>query len=137
MNKNQQQGFSAIELLITLIVVGIVFMAFTTTYAGLLNLTKKGTDIATASQIAFAKLQEYENYNYNDLPAGGSGSLAVVDDFSSSLPAVLEAPRVGQVYINSSSPTLKQIVVRVAFGAGPAQRYIEYTTFIQKHGVGR
>lgn len=136
MNKNQL-GFSAVELLITLIVVGVVFLSFTTTYAGLLNLTKKGTDIATASQLAFAKLQEFENDNYNNLPAGGDGSLVSVDDFSSSLPAVLEAPRTGNVYINSVSPTLKQVVVRVSFGSGPAERFIEYTTFIQKHGVGR
>jgi len=138
MNKKTAQGFTVIELLITLIVVGVVFLAFTTTYAGITNISKKGTDVATASQMAFAKLQEYENLDFNNLPPTAPiGSLQQVEDFSSSLPGVLEAPRTGIVYINTVSSTLKQVVVKVTFGSGASQRYIEYDTFIQKHGVGR
>ncbi|MDB5160918.1 MAG: hypothetical protein JWO96_298 [Candidatus Saccharibacteria bacterium] len=126
------------ELLITLLVVGIVFLAFTTTFAGIANISKKGTDVASASQTAFAKLQEYENLNFNNLPSTTpTGSLQQVEDFSSSLPSVLESPRSGLVFINTSSSTLKQVVVKVTFGSGATQRYIEYTTFIQKQGLGR
>ena len=138
MKRKTQHGFTLIELLITLLVIGVVFLAFTTTYAGITNISKKGTDVASASQMAFAKLQEYENLNYNNLPATTPlGTLKQVEDFSVSLPSVLETPRSGIVYINTVSPTLKQVVVKVSFGSGAAQRYIEYDTFIQKHGVGR
>lgn len=138
MKKETNQGFTLIELLITLVVVGVVFLAFTTTYAGITNIAKKGTDVATASQLGFAKLQEYENLNYNNLPSTTpQGTLKQVEDFSNSLPPVLETPRSGLVYINTVSTTLKQVVVKVAFGSGVSQRYIEYDTFIQLHGVGR
>lgn len=138
MREKNAGGFSVVELLITLIVVGVVFIAFTTTFASVSNISKKGSDIATASQQAYAKLQEYENLNYNSLPTTTpTGSLQEVEDFSSALPAVLEKPRVGKVYINTSSITLKQVVVRLTFGSGATQRYIEYVTFIQKNGAGR
>jgi prepilin-type N-terminal cleavage/methylation domain-containing protein len=136
--KKNSGGFSVIELLITLIVVGVLFVAFTTTFASVENISKKGSDIATASQIAYAKLQEYENLNYASLPATSpSGTLKEVEDFSASLPTVLESPRVGKVYINTTSATLKQVVVKLTFGSGPSQRYVEYVSFIQKNGAGR
>lgn len=131
-------GFTVIELLVTLIVVAVVFLAFTTTFAGVENISKKGSDISTASQLALAKLETYENLSYTSLPATSpSGTLQQVEDFSSSLPGILETPRVGKVYINTISNTLKQVDVRVTFGSGDAQRYIEYVTMIQKYGVGR
>lgn len=138
MNVKNQAGFSVVELLITLIVVGVVFTAFTTTFASIENISKKGSDIATASQQAYAKLQEYENLNYSSLPTTSpAGTLKEVEDFSAALPGVLESPRVGKVYINTSSATLKQVVVKLTFGSGPSQRYVEYVSFIQKNGAGR
>jgi prepilin-type N-terminal cleavage/methylation domain-containing protein len=131
-------GFTVVELLVTLLVVGVVFLAFTTTFAGVENISKKGGDVALASQHALAKLESYENLNFNSLPATSpSGSLQQVEDFSSSLPTVLEQPRVGKVYINTVSNTLKQVDVQVTFGSGASQRFIEYVTMIQKNGIGR
>lgn len=125
-----------------MIVVGIVFIAFTTTFAGVMNISKKGNDVALASQVAFAKLQEYENLNYNNLPTTSpTGTLVLINpdsnNFSASIPSNLESPRSGQIYVNTVSPTLKQVLVRVTFGSGSTQKLIEYTTFIQKQGLGR
>lgn len=131
-------GFSVVELLITLVVVGVIFLAFTTTFAGVENISKKASDISTAGQQAYAKLQEYENLNFNNLPATAPvNTLQQVEDFSSSLPVVLQQPRSGLVYVNTKSNTLKQVVVKITFGSGADQRYIEYDTMIQKNGVGR
>ncbi len=136
--KQNSGGFSVVELLITLVVVGVVFIAFTTSFASISNISKKGTDIATAGQLAYAKLQEYENLSFASLPSTAPiGTLQQVEDFSASLPGVLEAPRSGLVYINTSSSTLKQVDVKLTFGSGSTQRYIEYVTFIQKNGAGR
>lgn len=138
MIKRSSGGFTVIELVITLIVVGVVFIAFSTTFAGVENISKKGSDIATASSLAFAKLETYENLDFTSLPTTSpAGTLVQVEDFSSSLPSVLETPRVGKVYINTTSSTLKQVDVQVTFGSGASQRFIEYDTFIQKNGVGR
>lgn len=138
MKKINDRGFSVVELLITLIVVGAVFIAFSTTFAGVQNITKKGKDIAVASQHVSAKLAEYENLNFNSLPSTTPvDTLQEVEDFSASLPTVLEQPRSGKVYVNTKSISLKQVLVRVTFGSGPSQRFIEYVTFIQKDGLGR
>ena len=135
---HSEGGFSVVELLITLIVIGVVFGAFTTTFTSIQNINKKALDVNSASVSAFSKLEEYENKNFTTLPTTTpGGTLVEVEDFSSTLNTTLEAPRVGKVYVNTISPTLRQVVVTVEYGSGPAKRVIQYATFIQRSGLGR
>lgn len=134
--KTRADGFTVIELLITLIVGGVVFLAFTTTFAGLGNITQRGRNTSIASASALSKLQQYENKSFNNLPSTSpAGTLVEVEDFSASVPVSLSSPRIGKVYVNSSSTSLKQVVVRISYGSNP--RFVEYVTFIQRNGVGR
>lgn len=141
MKKNSnhlQAGFSTVELLITLVVIGVVFGAFLTSFNTIQNINKKGLDIANANSLAFAKMQEYENKAFTNLQTTTpTGSLQQVEDFTANLPGTLEAPRVGKVYINTLSPTLKQVVVDIQFGSGDSLRQVQYANFIQKNGLGR
>lgn len=133
-----QGGFSIVELLITLVVIGVVFGAFMTTFTSIQNINKKAIDVNNASVAAFNKLEDYENQNFTALPTTTpGGTLTEVEDFSSTLVNTLESPRVGKVYINTISPTLKQVVVTVEFGGGGSKRIIQYATFIQRSGLGR
>lgn len=131
------QGFTVVELLITLLIISTVFGSFVITFTTIQNINKKSLDITTSNIIAFAKLQDYENTNYLELPDPSSGSLVEVEDFSTDLPSSLRAPRVGKVYINSLSASLKQVVVSVDFGSGADQRNIQYASFISRNGLGR
>jgi Tfp pilus assembly protein PilE len=130
------KGFTAVELLIILVVLTIVFTSFSSSFSTIQTINKQASDVAVANQLAFAKVQQYENEPYSSLPATSpSGTLVQVEDFSSSLPAALQAPRTGLVYINSVSATLKQVVVKVQYGAAPHQHLLEYADFIQKNGI--
>src|SRR5262245_4437544 len=96
------EGFTVIELLITIIMIGTVFGAFVTTFVTLNSVVQKGrlNNVATAQ--VFAKLQEYENKSFVNLPATTpTGTLQEVEDFSSSLPTQLPGTRNGKVYINT------------------------------------
>lgn len=136
--KLNQAGFSLVELLITMIVIGVLFGAFLVTFTSIQNINKKALDVNLANSIAYAKVQEYENKNFTSLQnTTPTGSLVQVEDFANSLPNSLESPRVATVSINTISPTLKQIVVNIQFGSGPSQRTIQYADFIQRNGLGR
>lgn len=136
--RDNQSGFSIVELLITLIIIGTTFGAFVITYTTIQSINKKSLDISTANNLAFAKMQDYENRAFASLPnTSPAGSLQLVEDFSSSLPASLQSPRVGQVHINTVSGNLKQVVVNISFGSGSDIRYIQYADFIQSNGLGR
>ncbi len=135
---SSQAGFSLVELLITMVIIGVLFGAFLVTFTSIQNINKKALDINNSNAIAYAKVQEYENKNFNSLQnTTPTNTLVQVEDFSSSLPNSLEAPRVATVSINTISSNLKQVVVNIQFGSGPSQRTIQYADFIQKNGLGR
>ncbi|MDL2362933.1 MAG: hypothetical protein QFB86_00955 [Patescibacteria group bacterium] len=134
--KNNGEGFTAIELVVMLVVLAVAFTGFAGSYNTIQGITKKARDINVANQLAFAKVQAYENLAYTSLPTTTpTGSLIQVEDFSSALPTNLRAPRTGIVYVNTVSPTLKQIVVSIRYGSSDDQKVIDYADFIQKNGL--
>lgn len=135
--KTSEGGFTVVELLVMLAVLVIVFTTFASSFSTIQTINKKAADVNTANQIAFAKVQEYENKPYSNLPnTVPQGSLIQVEDFTASLPSTLQKPRSAIVYINTVSSTLKQIVVDVEYGDSTEQKHIlEYTDFIQKNGL--
>lgn len=136
--RDESRGFAVVELLITLIIIGVAFSAFMVTFTTIQNINKKALDISRANSVAFEKVQTYENMSYASLPATSpTGTLQEVEDFSSSLSNTLEAPRVGKVYINTLSASLKQVVVTIEFGSGASKRVVQYADFIQRNGLGR
>lgn len=136
--KDNEEGFSIVELLITLIIISVAFGAFIVAFTSIQNVNKKALDLAAANVAAFSKVQDYENKGFASLPATAPiGTLQVVEDFSSSLPDSLQSPRVGKVYINTVSSTLKQVVVDITFGSSDSLREIQYADFIQTNGLGQ
>ena len=137
MRERQQDsnGFTAIELILTIVVLAIVFSTFTTTLSTLHTVNKKALDISQANTLAFAKVQDYENKPYASLPnTTPAGTLVSVEDFTSSLPSSLQSAS-GKVYINTISSTLKQVIVDVEYGAANDPHTIQYADFIQKNGL--
>ncbi len=136
--RKSSSGFTVVELLITLGIILSVFGAFIIAFTTIQSINKKALDIISANTAAFSKIEEYENKNYTSLPSTlPVGTLQEVEDFSSSLPTTLKNPRVGKVYINSTSSTLKHVVVTVNYGSGADLRTLQYSSFIQRNGVGR
>jgi prepilin-type N-terminal cleavage/methylation domain-containing protein len=138
--KQKQDGFSVVELLITLVVIGVIFGAFMTNFVTLQSIFKIGSDVQTANTTAFNKLQEYENKPFSALPTTNPyNTLVLVEDFTTSLPTKLPGnAKSGKVYISTyPGLTLKQIIVQVQYGTTDNPRKIEYADFIQRDGVGR
>jgi type II secretory pathway pseudopilin PulG len=140
-------GFTVVETLITLLVIGIAIGTFVQAFVAIKNIAGRGLYVASANSTAYAKLQEYENKTFTSIPATAITSPATVteqEDFSASLPANIPKPSTAKVYSTSHSNTLKQVFVRVKFGERIGttdctgnQRCIEYSTFVQLRGLGK
>ncbi len=134
--KTTEDGFTVVELLVMLVMLATLFTTFASSFETIQQLNKSAKDLNGTNQLAFAKVQSYENTSYGSLPnTSPNGSLVQVEDFSSSLPATVPKPRTALVYINTISPTLKQVVVNIQYGAGSFQRNVQYADFIQKNGL--
>jgi type II secretory pathway pseudopilin PulG len=130
-----QNGFTAVELLITLLLTATVITVVMRSYATISRLADRTTDLLAANSLAYQKLESYENSDFGDIPTADAST--PVEDFGNSLPASLAPPRQGKVYIVSQSATMKYLFVRITYRATTGDQIVEYGTLVQKSGVGR
>lgn len=135
----KQQGFTIIEAMLGLAaasVLALTAMSLTTLSTQIIGNTKR---YLVVNSSAFAKMQEYENRTFNNIPDGTAPNYEV-EDFSASM-ASLTNPRidspVAKVYSEPISGSLKKIRVVINYQNGTQNRFIEYATYIQLGGVGR
>lgn len=131
-----QNGFTVVELLVTLFVVAGTFITIATTYAMLTRLADKTQDFLAANSIAHQKLQQFENEEFAYIPSGPEDT-PYEFDFADELPATLTGPREGKVFITAQTPTLKYVFVRVTYYSTGAKQVLEYGSYIQQGGLGR
>lgn len=134
MKFKQTDGFSVVELAITLAVAAVAVILITSLYSTASRLVDRNDDLLAANQAAYVKLQEVENKSFDDIIPSPTPT-----DFSSELPQSLPIPREAKLYISSqnASLSLKYIFVRVKYGPADNQHVVEYGDFVQKGGLGR
>lgn len=139
-------GFSVVEMLITLAVAGMAVTIIMSIYASATFLSDKSSDTLTANEIAYTKLQEFENKPFEEIPTvttDNSGAVTDPDkyeeDFASLLPQTLERPYEAKVFISgiTDTTTLKYVLVRIKYGSSDKNQVIEYGSLIQQSGIGR
>lgn len=137
--RGSQSGFSVIELIIVLTIATLMFQSFALTFSAIQNINKRAYDITLANGAAYTKLQSYESLRFDNalLQTTAIGAVEEKEDFSATLSDHLAPPRVGKVYVNSVTSTLKQVSIVVEFGGTDRKQTIRYTTLIQKDGLGR
>ena len=126
-------GFSAIELMVMIVVLAITLTAFASSFNTITQVNKKSQNMNTASNLAYSKLQEYQN-KYFDQVGGDTAKdeFTVVEDFSNSFPATFNAPKTASVQVSNPSNDYKQILVSVIYGKGENLRKVTYSDFIRR-----
>ncbi|PLS80602.1 hypothetical protein CYG49_05030 [Candidatus Saccharibacteria bacterium] len=133
---SSSEGFSIVELIVTLTVATIAVVIILSMHATAGRLTDRSTDLLAANEIAFAKLQEIENKPFSSIESGPVDTPKETN-FDSQVPTSLPSPRIGRTYVSSPTPTLKYVLVRVKYGQGVGEKVVEYGTYIQEGGLGR
>lgn len=130
------EGFSTIELLVTLAVASTFLGVFYQAYVLADSAITRAQHLAAVNEVAYRKLQQYENSSFQSIPTPGGASPAQVEEFAAEIPD--NVPGVSGARVNTAqiTPTLKAVNVRVDFGES-GDRIVEYTVYIQESGVGR
>lgn len=141
-NNRNEAGFSLIEIMLSLVLSSIVLMVGFQLLTLGSQLNTRTETLLAANSIAFAKIQEYENKTFNNIPASSSATPYQIEDFSTQM--ITDSggfinSGTAKVYSNfePNSGSLKKLNVIIDFQYGSRTRKIEYATFIQMGGVGR
>ena len=136
----QTDGFTAIEVLISLGILSILFFAAVTMVTISTNTNARALAIQNINEIAFAKIQEYENMEFSDIPIGSPGNDYEVEEFIAEVESKAEKGITindAKVYNEPISGSLYYLTLNIEYEYGANPSNIEYATYIQLGGAGR
>lgn len=125
-----QQGFTLIELVVTITFLGIAVGAVISTFALINRLSARARNLTGATQLAQQKIENYRNLSYSAIPAG-------TQDFSTELPGYLESPKAGSIQISEQEPGLKKLEVVVSYHEKGQPREARVATYVTERGINR
>lgn len=131
------------EIMLALVLSAVLLAVSSTLLAIGSQVSARTEALLAANAAAFAKVQEYENKTFTNIPIGTSADSYVVEDFSSSIPSMTDniiknaTAKVYTQYANATTGSLIKMNVVIEFQYGSRMRKIEYGTYIQMGGVGR
>ena len=98
-----EQGFSLIEVLISLTVVTLYLVALTAIIQNGLEINGRTNLQAEAGSLAFKKVQDYINLDFNNIPVGDDVTVYEVEDFSAEAQALNLVNAVAKIYVEPES----------------------------------
>jgi prepilin-type N-terminal cleavage/methylation domain-containing protein len=128
--KKTERGFTTVELLITIAVVGILVP----TLAGFINtlnrLNDRARDMSIINSLAENKVEGLRSIGFGGLSTGTT-------DFTSELPVTIGSPRSATYSITSPNSAIKQVDVTVTYNDHGTSRTLNYRTYVGELGVGQ
>jgi len=102
MHKNQQ-GFTLVEILMSLFLVSILLGTMSTVVINGMSLNAKATLRSESGSLAFKKVQDYINLDYDNIPIGDIATAYEVEDFSGEAQGLNLANATATVYVEPES----------------------------------
>lgn len=127
---NTSQGFTTIELIMALLVLGTL-IPLAGAGINLLTVTNnRARDLALANMLAQNKVELLRSAGYNSINLGTT-------DFSSELPSELGAPKSGNYTVTSPSDGIKEVVVTITYDDYKRSRTLQYKSLVSELGVAQ
>lgn len=129
--RKTEGGFTIVELLVTIVFIGVAFMAVSDLFLNLSSLNRQAYNLIDTTYLAQQKIETYRQTPYSSIP---TGTPAV--DFTSELPARLGSPKSAYINIVETETGLKRIDVFISYKDGLTKN-VEQTTLVTEQGINR
>lgn len=129
--KRGEAGFTLVELLVTIVAIGVVFGSISSLMLSVQNGQRTAMFIEGATRAGQREIEILRNNQYASLTPG------VNIDFSDDLPDYLPLPRSGTVVVSEPASGLRRVDVTVSYGSGSAQRSVKLTSLIGVLGIAQ
>lgn len=129
--KNKEQGFTLVELLVAIVVIGFMVVGVTSLYITLENTQNRTKMMETATRAGEKKIEELRNGHYNSLENGS------VIDFTDELDPSLHEPRSATVDVSEQTEGVKRVDVNITYNDGKSSKEIELSSLIGILGIGQ
>lgn len=130
MVKNNQGGFTIVEILVAIAVAGIMIGTVSDVVTSYVHTAQRGRYLNAANSYVEAKVESLRNTGYNGLSIGTTS-------LTGELPTQLPPNRTASMTISSPSAGIKQANISVSYNDQGKNLSYSYTTYIGELGVGQ
>lgn len=126
---NDQKGFTIVELLVAILIIGITTASISSLFISVQGVQRKTSYLDSATRAAQREVESLRNDNYGSLTAGQT------INFTSDLPTSLPANRSGTVTVSEPSSDIKRVDVTVTYTDGGKQQVVKLSSLIGVIGI--
>lgn len=128
--RNTSEGFTLVELLVSIAVGAIVITSLNMLVSGYLHVSQRGRYLNATNSFVEGKVEALRNSGYNAVTVGSSS-------ITSQLPSLLPPSRSASMTVSTPSNGIKQVDITVSYKDEGLTRTYSYTTYIGELGVGQ
>ncbi len=128
--KHTEKGFTVIELLVAIAVVGILVPALAGFVNTLNRFNDRARDLALINSLAENKVESLRSIGYVGV---GNGTTS----FASELPPTIGSPKTATYTVTTPNTGIKQIDINITYNDHGETKTVNYRTYIGELGVGQ
>lgn len=130
MAKKAENGFTIIELLVAIAVVGILVPTLVGFVNSLNRINDRAHDLAIINSLAENKVESLRSMGFTALNDGST-------DFSSQLPPTIGSPKTASYSVVSENSSIKRIDIEITYNDHGDNKTMTYRTYVGEIGVGQ
>lgn len=131
MKKLGNTGFTLIELIVTITIMGILVVGLVNLYMTIEASQRKSYHLELATRAGDRQIESLRNAQYTSLTPGED------IDFTDTLPEDLPAPRSGIVKVSEPSLGLRRVDVSITYKDGSKNRTVKQSSLIGVIGISQ
>jgi prepilin-type N-terminal cleavage/methylation domain-containing protein len=128
--KHKQAGFTVIELLVAIVVVGILVPTLVGFVNTLNRLNDRARDLSLVNALVENKAEGLRSMGFTALPDGTT-------TFTNELPATLGNPKSATYTTSTPNAGIKRVDIAVSYNDHGSTQTVQYRTYIGELGVGQ
>jgi prepilin-type N-terminal cleavage/methylation domain-containing protein len=130
MQQKTEAGFTIIELLVTIAVVGIMVPTLAGFVSTLNRFNDRARDLVIINSLAENKVESLRSMGFGAL---NNGTVS----FTTELPVTIGSPRSASYTITSPNSSTRQVDLAVTYNDHGSSRTLNYRTYVGEIGVGQ
>lgn len=131
MHKRKESGFTLVELLATISIMGLLVVGLVNLYITIETSQRKSYHLEIATRAGERQIESIRNAQYGSLEPG------VDIDFTDSLPAELPEPRSGIVEVSEPEDGIRRVDVTITYKDGGKSKTVKQSSLIGVIGVSQ
>ena len=130
-NKKGSAGFTIIEVLVAMVVLGIMIISVTELFISIDATQRRSRRLESATRAAESKIESLRNSHYNTLTPG------TPLDFTAELPPGLPEPRSATVDVSEPAVGLRRLDVTVTYREGALDKEVQLSALLGDIGLAQ